>query len=209
MMKSTKSILAALALTIAATAGAQTLKMTPQVVRITAYEASTSVNLVVVKPEVKLDVLDPAVFTVETNGVERNVKIVYTCDDRGEWTDGGDYLAFGLEVSNARGAAPLVSLSAATTGMDAPSQRNTGPRTSISESTSSARCIAGEPSGSLSADERPLSSGNEMRIPPGQRARRCSLTSSKQRCGFCPGTSLVDSFAIASHGITVFEPGPP
>ena len=108
-MNSTKSILAALALTIAATAGAQTLKMTPQVVRITAYEASTSVNLVVVKPEVKLDVLDPAVFTVETNGVERNVKIVYTCDDRGEWTDGGDYLAFGLEVSNARGAAPLVS----------------------------------------------------------------------------------------------------
>ena len=109
MMKSTKSILAALALTIAATAGAQTLKMTPQVVRITAYEASTAVNLVVVKPEVKPDVLDPAVFTVETNGVERNVKIVYTCDDRGEWTDGGDYLAFGLEVSNARGAAPLVS----------------------------------------------------------------------------------------------------
>ena len=109
MMKSTKSILAALALTIAATAGAQTLKMTPQVVRITAYEASTSVNLVVVKPEVKLDALDPAVFTVETNGVARNVKIVYTCDDRGEWADGGDYLAFGLEVSNARGAAPLVS----------------------------------------------------------------------------------------------------
>ena len=109
MMKSTKSILAALALTIAATAGAQTLKMTPQVVRITAYEASTAVNLVVVKPEVKPDVLDPAVFTVETNGVERNVKIIYTCDDRGEWTDGGDYLAFGLEVSNARGAAPLVS----------------------------------------------------------------------------------------------------
>ena len=32
-----------------------------------------------------------------------------SCDDRGEWTDGGEYLAFGLEVSNARGAAPLVS----------------------------------------------------------------------------------------------------
>ena len=109
MMKSTKSILAALALTIAATAGAQSLKMTPQVVRITAYEASTAVNLVVVKPEVKPDVLDPAVFTVETNGVERNVKIIYTCDDRGEWADGGEYLAFGLEPSRARGAAPLVS----------------------------------------------------------------------------------------------------
>ena len=108
-MNLSKSILAALALTMAATAGAQSLKMTPQVVRITAYEASTSVNLVVVKPEVKLDVLDPAVFTVQTNGVERNVKIVYTCDDRGEWTDGGDYLAFGLEVSRERGAAPLVS----------------------------------------------------------------------------------------------------
>ena len=108
-MKSFKFILAALALTLAATASAQTLKMTHQVSRINAYEASTSVNLVVVKPDVKLDALDPSVFTVETNGVERNVKIVYTCDDRGEWTDNGDYLAFGLEVSNARGVSPLVS----------------------------------------------------------------------------------------------------
>lgn len=99
-----------MAIAITATAGAQTLKMTNQVVRITAYEASTSVNLVVVKPEIKLDALDVSAFTVETNGIERNVKIVYTCDDRGEWTDGGDYLAFGLEVSNARGAAPLVSM---------------------------------------------------------------------------------------------------
>ena len=94
---------------IAANAGAQTLKMTHQAVRITAYEASTSVNLVVVKPEHKLDVLDPSAFAVETNGVARNVKIVYTCDDRGEWADGGDYLAFGLEVSKQRGAAPLVT----------------------------------------------------------------------------------------------------
>lgn len=108
-MKKIKLILAALAITTTATSGAQTLKMTNQVVRITAYEASTSVNLVVVKPEQKLDALDPSVFTVETNGIERNVKIIYTCDDRGEWTDGGDYLAFGLEVSNERGVAPLVS----------------------------------------------------------------------------------------------------
>ena len=109
MKNGIKLFLAAWAMTFAVAAGAQTLKMTPQVVRITAYEASTSVNLVVVKPEIKLDVLDPSVFTVETNGVERNVKIVYTCDDRGEWTDGGEYLAFGLEVSRERGAAPLVS----------------------------------------------------------------------------------------------------
>ena len=108
-MNRIKPILAALAMTVAATAGAQTLKMTNQVVRIVAYESYTSVNLVVVKPELKLDVLDPSVFTVETNGVERNVKIVYTCDDRGEWTDNGDYLAFGLEVSRERGVAPLVS----------------------------------------------------------------------------------------------------
>lgn len=108
-MNNFKSILAGLTLCIAATAGAQTLKMTHQVVRINAYEASTSVNLVVVKPEVKLDVLDPSVFSVQTNGVERNVKIVYTCDDRGEWTDNGDYLAFGLEVSKERGVSPLVS----------------------------------------------------------------------------------------------------
>jgi len=96
-----------MAMTVAATAGAQTLKMTNQVVRINTYEASNSVNLVVVKPEAKLDALDPSVFTVETNGVERNVKIVYTCDDRGEWADNGDYLAFGLEIAKGRGANPL------------------------------------------------------------------------------------------------------
>ncbi len=106
-MNSIKTILAAMAMTVAATAGAQTLKMTHQVVRINTYEASNSVNLVVVKPEQKLDVLDPSVFTVETNGVERNVKIVYTCDDRGEWADNGDYLAFGLEIAKGRGANPL------------------------------------------------------------------------------------------------------
>lgn len=108
-MNKLKTILAAMAVSVAAQAGAQTLKMTNQVVRITAYEASTSVNLVVVKPEQKLDAIDASVFSVQTNGVERNVKIVYTCDDRGEWADNGDYLAFGLEYSNARGAAPLVS----------------------------------------------------------------------------------------------------
>ena len=108
-MNKFKTFLTAAFLSFAASAGAQTLKMTNQVVRITAYEASTSVNLVVVKPEEKIDVLDPSVFTVETNGIARNVKIVYTCDDRGEWTDNGDYLAFGLEVSSERGAAPLVS----------------------------------------------------------------------------------------------------
>ena len=108
-MNRIKTLLAAVALSAAASVSAQTLKMTNQVVRVTAYEASTSVNLVVVKPEQKLDALDPSAFAVETNGVPRNVKIVYTCDDRGEWTDGGDYLAFGLEVSKERGAAPLVS----------------------------------------------------------------------------------------------------
>ena len=58
-MNSIKTILAAMAMTLAVTSGAQTLKMTNQVVRITAYEASTAVNLVVVKPEQQLDVLDP------------------------------------------------------------------------------------------------------------------------------------------------------
>lgn len=108
-MNMLKSFLAVAAMGLATAASAQTLKMTHQVSRITAYEASTSVNLIVVKPEQQLDVLDPAVFAVETNGVGRNVKIVYTCDDRGEWTDGGEYLALGLEVSKERGAAPLVS----------------------------------------------------------------------------------------------------
>ncbi len=108
-MKPLKSYFAVAALSATAALSAQTLKMTNQAVRITAYEASTSVNLVVVKPEYKLDVLDAAVFDVETNGVKRNVKILYTCDDRGEWTDGGEYLAFGLEVSKERGAAPLVT----------------------------------------------------------------------------------------------------
>ena len=51
-MKTLKSILAALALTVAATASAQTLKMEHQVAGVTTYEASTAVNLVVVKPEI-------------------------------------------------------------------------------------------------------------------------------------------------------------
>ena len=76
-MNTIKPILAALALTFAATAGAQTLKMEPQVVGVTTYEASTAVNLVVVKPEIKLDNLDPSIFTVNTNGTERNVLTVY------------------------------------------------------------------------------------------------------------------------------------
>ena len=53
-MKTLKPILAALAMTIAVAAGAQTLKMEPQVTGVTTYEASTAVNLVVVKPEIKI-----------------------------------------------------------------------------------------------------------------------------------------------------------
>lgn len=108
-MKSIKTLLTATALLVAGSAGAQTLKMNHQVVRVTAYEASTSVNLVVVKPETQIDVLDPSVWTVQTNGVDRVVKALYTCDDRGEWKDGGEYLALGLEVSKERKAAPLVA----------------------------------------------------------------------------------------------------
>jgi len=107
-MKTIKTLLAAIALTIAGNSGAQTLKMNHQVVRINAYEASTSVNLVVVKPEKQLDVLDPSAFAVKTNGVDRKVKIVYTCDEHGEWADGGNYLALGLEVSSQPDAAPMV-----------------------------------------------------------------------------------------------------
>ena len=70
-MNTLKSILAALALTVAATAGAQTLKMQHQVAGVTTYEASTAVNLVVVKPEIKLDNVDPSILTVNTNGTER------------------------------------------------------------------------------------------------------------------------------------------
>ena len=73
-MKTLKPIIAALAMTIAMTAGAQTLKMEPQVTGVTTYEASTAVNLVVVKPEVKIENLDPSVLTVNTNGKERNVR---------------------------------------------------------------------------------------------------------------------------------------
>ena len=54
-MKTLKSILAALAMTAAATAGAQTLKMEPQVTGITTSEISAVVSLVVVKPEIKIE----------------------------------------------------------------------------------------------------------------------------------------------------------
>ena len=98
-----KPVLAALALTAALSAGAQTLKMQPQVVGVTAYEASTAVNLVVVKPEVKLDNPDPSVFTVNTNGTDRNVLSIYPCDARGAFNPEGEYLALGLEKASGWG----------------------------------------------------------------------------------------------------------
>lgn len=76
-MKTLKTILAALAMTVAATAGAQTLKMEPQVTGITTSEITAAVSLVVVKPEIKIEKLDPSVLTVTTNGKERDVLTVY------------------------------------------------------------------------------------------------------------------------------------
>lgn len=102
-MKTLKPILAALAMTIAAAAGAQTLKMETQVVGVTTYEASTAVNLVVVKPEIRLAGLDPSSLTVNTNGTDRNVMTVYPCDARGAYDPDGSYLALGLEKSSERG----------------------------------------------------------------------------------------------------------
>lgn len=102
-MKTLKSILAAVAMTLAATAGAQTLKMEHQTAGVTTYEASTLVNLVVVKPEVKIDNLDPSVLTVNTNGVERNVLTVYPSDARGAFNPEGECLALGLEKAAGRG----------------------------------------------------------------------------------------------------------
>lgn len=102
-MKTLKPILAALAMTIAAAAGAQTLKIEPQVVGVTTYEASTAVNLVVVKPEIRLAGLDPSSLTVNTNGTDRNVMTVYPCDARGAYDPDGSYLALGLEKSSERG----------------------------------------------------------------------------------------------------------
>ena len=102
-MNRIQSILAVMAMTVAASAGAQTLKMAPQVVGVTTYEASTAVNLVVVKPEIKLDSLDPSVFTVNTNGTERNVLSAYPSDSRGAYDPDGQYVALGLEKASGRG----------------------------------------------------------------------------------------------------------
>lgn len=90
-------------MTVATAAGAQTLKMEHQTSGVTTYEASTLVNLVVVKPEVKIDNLDPSVLTVNTNGVERNVLTVYPSDARGAFNPEGEYLALGLEKAAGRG----------------------------------------------------------------------------------------------------------
>ena len=84
-------------------ANAQTLKMEPQVAGVTTYEATTAVNLVVVKPEIKLDIPDPSVLSVNTNGIERNVLSVYPCDSRGAFNPDGEYLALGLEKASGRG----------------------------------------------------------------------------------------------------------
>ena len=103
-----KSILAVMALTVAASAGAQTLKMEPQVVGVTTYEATNAVNLVVVKPEIKLDNLDPSIFTVNTNGTERNVLSAYPSNARGAYDPDGQYVALGLEKASGRGLGPSI-----------------------------------------------------------------------------------------------------
>ena len=94
-MKTLLSILAALA--ISASASAQTLKMEPQVSGITTSEISAVISMVVVKPEIRIDKLDPSVLTVTTNGRERNVLHVYPCDSRGAYNPEGRYLALGLD----------------------------------------------------------------------------------------------------------------
>ena len=96
-MKTFKPILAAMAMTLAATMSAQTLKMQPQVVEVTTTEITAAVSVVVVKPEIKIDNLDPSVLTVNTNGKDRNVLHVYPCDSRGAYNPVGEYLALGLE----------------------------------------------------------------------------------------------------------------
>ncbi len=97
-------LFAAAAVAMAAiSANAQTLKMDVQVAGVTTYEASTLVNLVVVKPEVKLDNLDPSVFAVNTNGTERNVLTAYPSDSRGDFNPDGEYVALGLEKAAGRG----------------------------------------------------------------------------------------------------------
>ena len=98
------TLLAALAVCTAAfSANAQTLKMAPQVVGVTTYEANTAVNLVVVKPEIQLVNPDPSVFTVSTNGTERTVVSTYPCDARGAFNPEGDCLALGLAKAKGRG----------------------------------------------------------------------------------------------------------
>lgn len=84
-------------------ANAQTLKMEAQVVGVTTYEASTAVNLVVVKPEIKLANIDPSVLAVNTNGTDRNVVSVYPSDAKGDFNPDGEYLALGLEKAAGRG----------------------------------------------------------------------------------------------------------
>ena len=74
----------------------------------TTYEASNIVNLVVVKPEIKLGAIDPSVLTVNTNGTERNVMTVYPCDSRGAFDPDGAYLALGLEKAAGRGLGPSI-----------------------------------------------------------------------------------------------------
>ena len=96
-------VVAAAAFAAIVSAGAQTLKMEPQVVGVTTYEASTAVNLVVVKPEIKLDNFDFSVLAVNTNGTDREVKSVYPCDSRGAFDPDGEYLALGLEKASGRG----------------------------------------------------------------------------------------------------------
>ena len=102
-MNKIKIFAAVAACAAAISANAQTLKMEPSVVGVTTYEASTAVNLVVVKPEIKLENIDLSVLTVNTNGTERTVVSAYPSDSRGAFDPEGQYLALGLAKANGRG----------------------------------------------------------------------------------------------------------
>ena len=88
-------------------------------------------------------------------------------DSFGEWMR-----SCGCPQPTSSGAAPLHCRSADTTGIDAPSYWNTGPRGSISSSAAAASLNTGEASGRRNPAASPVKSSTKRRIPRGVCCRR-------------------------------------
>lgn len=83
----------------------QTTSIDIQNYRIDAYEASVSLNMIILHPDVMPASIQTADFSVETNKIKRSVEKAFRCDSKGTQDSNGGYI--GLELAYSRGGSPM------------------------------------------------------------------------------------------------------